>query len=338
MSHTPINAVSFGEDSMPNAADLVGLAEIMQMCCLSRRSGQISFRSGESSGFVYLLHGRVIHALCGQLEGADAVYRMLSWRPGTYTLSEDVVPQNHTIVMTWEQLILEGARRADQGIDRVPEAAAPVITFAPVTSSRSATRADLPKIILNLPGEAPSVYELKAEYTHVGRASGNEVPLADPSVSNRHCIFILHGSDVVLRDLNSSNGTMVNGQHISEVALRPGDGIQIGVVEVKFEPAVRRPKLTQALPEYGDRSSLSQVSNQLPSRTTLKLPDASSRKTATPIRNDSAFVKGESAISYENIPKPEEPKKRKPVLLFVFATIVILLALAGGYYFLFLRH
>src|SRR5580692_8891293 len=48
-----------------NAQSQMGLPEVLQMCCLSRRSGQITFRSGESYGFIYIQHGRVLHALCG---------------------------------------------------------------------------------------------------------------------------------------------------------------------------------------------------------------------------------------------------------------------------------
>ena len=45
-----------------SAQSQMGLPEVLQMCCLSRRSGQITFRSGESYGFIYIQHGRVLHA------------------------------------------------------------------------------------------------------------------------------------------------------------------------------------------------------------------------------------------------------------------------------------
>ena len=49
-----------------------------------------------------------------------------------------------------------------------------------------------------------------------------------------------------MRDLNSSNGTYVNGEQITEAILRPGDNIQVGVIDIKFVPGVRRPKLSAA--------------------------------------------------------------------------------------------
>lgn len=320
-----------------NSDAQTSLAETLQVCCLSRRSGQIIFRSGESSGFVYLQHGRVIHAVCGPLEGDEAIYRMLSWPPGGYSLNEDILPHEKTIILTWEQLLLEGARRVDQGIDSARSATVPIVTATPATSSR--VRHSLPKITLTLPDERPRVYELEAEYTHVGRASGNEVPLSDASVSNRHCIFILNGSDVVLRDLNSSNGTIVNGQAITEVILRPGDLIQVGVVQMKFEPAVRRPKLTQtaAASPFGAGSQLTEVLNREPSKSTIKLPQAVSRAKPEEIKGNTAFLKGESAISYDNLPKPEDPAKAHSLLLIIGAVIIVL-AVAGGCYYYFTTY
>src|SRR5271154_7311821 len=74
-----------------NTQSQMGLAEVLQMCCLSRRSGQITFRSGESYGFIYIQQGRVLHALCGMTEGEEAVYSMLLWPGGGFTLDEDIL-------------------------------------------------------------------------------------------------------------------------------------------------------------------------------------------------------------------------------------------------------
>src|SRR5580658_563332 len=120
-----------------NSQSQMGLAEVLQMCCLSRRSGQITFRSGESYGYVYIQHGRVLHAMCGVVEGEEAVYLMLSWPNGGFSLNEDILPHKRTINLTWEQLLFEGARRADIGpSNSIVTPSTPVTTAEPVTSSR----------------------------------------------------------------------------------------------------------------------------------------------------------------------------------------------------------
>lgn len=314
-----------------NAQSQMGLAEVLQMCCLSRRSGQITFRSGESSGFVYIQHGRVLHALCGSVEGEEAVYRMLTWPGGGFTLNEDILPHKKTITLTWEQLLFEGARRADQGGSSLA-LATPVVTIEPTATNRS--NESQPKLTIIRPDHPSQVHELTQEYTHLGRVQGNEIVLPYPSISSRHCIFILSGPDIVVRDLNSSNGTYVNGEPIAEVVLRPGDMIQVGVVEIKFEPGVKRPKLSLSSPS-AQRSELP-VEVKSPdlsilSRSTAKLPKARPLPEQE-APTDAAFVTGVSAISYENIAKPEEPAKKiswMPILI----GIVVLAAIAAAVYF-----
>src|SRR5271154_7085958 len=118
-----------------SAQSQMGLPEVLQMCCLSRRSGQITFRSGESYGFIYIQHGRVLHALCGTVQGEEAIYTMLTWPGGGFSLDEDILPHKKTVASTWEQLLFEGARRADRGAT-APKSASPTITAAEPLSVR----------------------------------------------------------------------------------------------------------------------------------------------------------------------------------------------------------
>jgi len=167
---------------------------------------------------------------------------MLLWPGGGFSLDEDILPHKKTVTLTWEQLLFEGARRADVGMTGPKSASATITTVEPLTIR---IQDNQPKLTVTRPDLPPVVFMLEQEYTHVGRAPGNEIPLPYPSVSNRHCIFILSGPDVVLRDLNSSNGTYVNSEAISEVILRPGDLIQMGSVQIKFEPGNQAPKVAR---------------------------------------------------------------------------------------------
>jgi len=225
-----------------SAQSQMGLPEVLQMCCLSMRSGQITFRSGESYGFIYIQQGRVLHALCGVTEGEEAIYSMLIWPGGGFSLDEGILPHKKTVTLTWEQLLFEGARRADAGMTG-PKTFMPTITTAEPLTLR--TQDNQPKLAVTRPDLPPSVYNLEQEYTHVGRSPGNEIPLPYPSISNRHCIFIQSGPDIVLRDLNSSNGTYVNGEAVSEVVLRPGDLIQIGSVQIKVRAGRQAPEIAR---------------------------------------------------------------------------------------------
>ncbi len=84
-------------------------------------------------------------------------------------------------------------------------------------------------------------HELSEKWITIGRADGNSFQIAEASVSGRHCEAQLRGEELVLRDLQSTNGTFVNGQKISEAAVKPGQNFRIGEVELRFEATSNQP-------------------------------------------------------------------------------------------------
>jgi len=69
----------------------------------------------------------------------------------------------------------------------------------------------------------------------MGRSETADITLADDRVSGKHCEVIRNPNGFVVRDLGSSNGTLVNAQKISEVDLREGDLVQVGYTVFKFQ-------------------------------------------------------------------------------------------------------
>lgn len=73
--------------------------------------------------------------------------------------------------------------------------------------------------------------------TSIGRASTNSVVLDDDYVSGEHALLMLRGQQWWLEDLNSRNGTLLNGVPLTEATVvSPGDVILIGNVQLKVEP------------------------------------------------------------------------------------------------------
>ena len=81
--------------------------------------------------------------------------------------------------------------------------------------------------------EANSFALTKAKYV-VGRSAENDIHLGEGSVSSRHAQLERAGGGWRLTDLQSTNGTFVNGRRIDSVELKPGDRIRFGDVGVKF--------------------------------------------------------------------------------------------------------
>src|SRR5829696_6704285 len=91
------------------------------------------------------------------------------------------------------------------------------------------------KLVLLTEGFAGRTYELNVEKTTVGRVEDNAFQITEPSVSSHHAEIILKGSDVVVKDLNSTNGTFINGEKVSESVLKPGQTLRLGTVEMRLE-------------------------------------------------------------------------------------------------------
>jgi len=91
------------------------------------------------------------------------------------------------------------------------------------------------KLVLLSEGFAGRTYELNVEKTTVGRVEDNAFQIAEPSVSSHHAEIILRGSDVVIKDLNSTNGTFINGEKVTETVLKPGQTLRFGTVELRLE-------------------------------------------------------------------------------------------------------
>ena len=73
-----------------------------------------------------------------------------------------------------------------------------------------------------------STFALPSGEIHIGRDPSNLLAISDPSLSRRHCALTREGEGYKIRDLDSRNGTSVNGVSVKEASLRHGDQISAG--------------------------------------------------------------------------------------------------------------
>ena len=100
------------------------------------------------------------------------------------------------------------------------------------------------KLNVSSPGGPTTSFELAEAVITIGRGPDNLLHLADPSVSGHHAQISVNGELYELRDLDSTNGTRVNGILVTTATLQPGDRIKFGKVEACFEcqvPAAEPP-------------------------------------------------------------------------------------------------
>jgi pSer/pThr/pTyr-binding forkhead associated (FHA) protein len=90
-------------------------------------------------------------------------------------------------------------------------------------------------LLVSTRGSRPVQFDLGGALIGVGRASDNDVIVDDPMVSRHHCQLKLQHGAYSFADLGSRNGSTVNGQPVSQIALGPGDVIRIGDTEIEFQ-------------------------------------------------------------------------------------------------------
>ncbi len=90
------------------------------------------------------------------------------------------------------------------------------------------------RLILSLDDQVLAEYNMSKERYTIGRLPDNDVRIDNPAVSGHHSLIINILNDSFLEDLNSTNGTYVNGKLIKKHALQHGDVITIGHHQLRF--------------------------------------------------------------------------------------------------------
>jgi len=90
------------------------------------------------------------------------------------------------------------------------------------------------RLILSLDGQVMAEYNMNKERYTVGRLADNDIRIDNPAVSGHHSLVINILNDSFLEDLNSTNGTYVNGKLIKKHALQHGDVVTVGHHQLRF--------------------------------------------------------------------------------------------------------
>ena len=91
------------------------------------------------------------------------------------------------------------------------------------------------KLVILTQGMTGRAHELNVDRTTIGRVEDNTFQITDASVSSHHCEVLLRGGEVLIRDLNSTNGTFISDARITESVLKPGQTLRLGQVELRLE-------------------------------------------------------------------------------------------------------
>lgn len=95
----------------------LSLSELIEFFCNQRKTGQLTVLYPQGPGYFYLQTGSVVDARIGVLRGIDAVYYALTLPNAKFEFGGASEPTERTINQPWTQVVLEGLRRLDEGIE-----------------------------------------------------------------------------------------------------------------------------------------------------------------------------------------------------------------------------
>jgi hypothetical protein len=90
------------------------------------------------------------------------------------------------------------------------------------------------KLVVSLDGVVIKEVQITKDKTTLGRRPYNDIVIDNLAVSGEHAVLQMVGSDVFIEDLNSTNGTYINGKAIKKQLLTHNDTVEIGKYKIKY--------------------------------------------------------------------------------------------------------
>jgi len=107
-------AIEHAENTPTDAPDLFRVADVLQMCCLSRRSGAVQMVKDGKSGLVFLRNGKIVHAETTIARGRDALLEMVAWKYVEFAYERNVRPPLETITNSWDEALIDAVNAQNE--------------------------------------------------------------------------------------------------------------------------------------------------------------------------------------------------------------------------------
>jgi Response regulator receiver domain. len=102
-----LGAIERAENVSPDSPDLFHVVDVLQMCCLSRRSGALQLVKDGKNGLAYLRNGQIVHAETTTERGRDALAEIVKWKYVEFAYERNVRAPLETIRDEWGEILIE---------------------------------------------------------------------------------------------------------------------------------------------------------------------------------------------------------------------------------------
>ena len=148
------------------------------------------------------------------------------------------------------------------------------------------------KLILSMDGLVLKEIQLNQERLSIGRKPQNDIQIDNLAISGEHAVVVTILADSFLEDLNSTNGTLVNGQPIKKHFLRNNDIIELGKYKLKYMADLQA---GAAASDFEKNAAIRSGSLKLPSELQLAPTESMTRSSIGMASQPKAPVSGMAA-------------------------------------------
>jgi hypothetical protein len=117
----------------------------------------------------------------------------------------------------------------------------------------------MPRLVAQSPEFTGKVFDLSGAEITVGRVEDNKIQVEHASVSGHHAVLKIDALDYVIKDLDSTNGTRINGERITQQKLRRNDILRLGNIELLYDSEHAPPG--QPMPSPSARVNLAECAS-----------------------------------------------------------------------------
>ena len=210
----------------------------------TREIGCLIAFNPHDSVHLFTKDGSVICAYSGKKEGEGGIEQALQLENASYTWIPGAVPANKTIDVNIQAYALKHAIKRDTNIAETSKVALKLERKDAKEGKEVAKEVKEKKVTPDyylLPEEHPTASVKLIRLTSiVGRDEACDLVIENTQISRRHCLLDVTARGLFVRDLDSTNGTFVNGRVIKEGYVNAGDRLTLGTYTVtvqKEEPS-----------------------------------------------------------------------------------------------------
>ncbi len=118
----------------------------------------------------------------------------------------------------------------------------------------------MPRLVAQSQEFAGQSFDLTGAEITVGRVADNKIQIEHASISGHHAVLKLDGLDYVIKDLDSTNGSRVNGEKVTEQKMRRNDILRLGNIELLYDSEHAPPG--RPMPSLSERVNLVECVSQ----------------------------------------------------------------------------